>query len=175
VFYLLLFYSVWLLPNREDSKYLSNFIDELSKTYGGPKFPPHLTAFGDIQAKPEIIEKIVKESIMGINQFKVKKKALEFSDYVFKAAYLSLENNFHLQTINKKLDHGLSDNGKYKFEPHISLLYKIIDDSKREKIKNEIRIKNELTIDRISVVQITEKVEDWKTILGPINMGTISD
>lgn len=169
-----MFYSVWLLPNSEDSKYLSNLINELSKTYGGPKFPPHLTAFGDIQAKPEFIEKIVKESIMGINQFKVKKKALEFSDYVFKAAYVSLENNFHLQTINKRLYHGLSDNGKYTFEPHISLLYKIINESQREKI-NKIRIKNDFTIDRISVVQITEKVEDWKTILGPIKMETISD
>jgi 2'-5' RNA ligase len=164
-------YSIWLLPKNDDSEQLKDIMDALANKYDGPKFSPHITAFGDIEADPKIIEKIVKQSIKDIKQFKVQKSTIEFSEYVFKAAYIDLKMNTSLQTINERLDNALSSYAHYVFKPHLSLLYRVLDDSQRKNILNNMKIKDEFMIDRISVVSIRKKVEDWKTVAGPFGLG----
>ena len=56
-------YSIWLLPKKEDHELLGSVISRLSGTYNGKKFSPHLTAFGDISADPQLIEKATRDSI----------------------------------------------------------------------------------------------------------------
>jgi len=168
-------YSIWLLPKKEDHELLGSVISRLSGTYNGKKFSPHLTAFGDISADPQLIEKATRDSIRNIEPFTVKISGIEFSDYIFKAAYISLEINSQLQTINQKLQDSLSEYSDYKFAPHISLLYGVVDQARREKILKDVKIKEEFSIDKISVTMITEKVENWKTVAGPFNLGAPLD
>lgn len=168
-------YSIWLLPKNDDSKHLKDIMDALASKYGGPAFSPHITAFGDIEADPKIIEKTVKQCIKDINQFNVQKSTIEFSEYIFKAAYIDLKMNTSLQTINERLDNALSSYAHYVFKPHLSLLYRVLNDQERKNILNNMKIKDEFMIDRISVVSITKKVGDWKTVAGPFELGTTDD
>jgi 2'-5' RNA ligase len=156
-------YSVWLLPTKEDELYLRRIVENLRQRYGGPAFPPHITVLGDIDVSLDVIEETVKNSTKGLAPFSVKKLGLEFSDYVFKSAYLSLEPSHQLKEINRRLARNLDRDNDYSFKPHVSLLYKVIARAERRRIASEFKIKDNFAIEQIAVEEISEKVENWKT------------
>jgi len=142
----------------------------LQNKYGGPKFNPHITVFGDVDSEPNQLGEIAKSSIEGIKPFKVKNAKIEFSDYIFKAAYISLELNSNLTQINQKLSEKLSVVNNYSFQPHVSLLYLVLSEVEQNKIQSKLDIKKEFTVNRIVVQEIAENVSDWKTASAPSNL-----
>ena len=113
----------------------------------------------------DVTEEIVKNSARGLTPFSVRNRGLEFSDDVFKAAYLSLEPSHQLEEVNRRLARTLGRGNKYSFKPHISLLYKVISVAERMRMATEFEIKDDFAVERIAVVEILEKVEDWRTHL----------
>ncbi len=157
-------YAVWLLPKEDDSKYLSHIIEKLSKKYKAPQFQPHITVYGVIDTSLSIIEKAVKDSVVGLTEFKVKKKSLHYSDNIWKSLYINLDYNTQLDKINNLLTAKLSQYGNYDFEPHISLIYKKMDNDEKLKIIGELDIKNEFIINALTIIQYADDVSMWKSV-----------
>ena len=52
-------FSVWLVPQKDDEKYLSNIIEDLGAKYSAPTFTPHLTLLGDVEIELDALQNIV--------------------------------------------------------------------------------------------------------------------
>lgn len=157
-------YAIWLLFEKNDEKYISEIISEISKHHESPIFMPHVTVYGLINAKLETINDIILESIKGIKSFNIEKNTISFSDDFWKTVFIDFNLNSSMLKINKKLTEHLSRFTKYEFKPHTSLIYKEMNHEQKQKIGNEIDIKNNFKINRIAIQKFSECIEEWKII-----------
>ena len=166
--------SIWLLPSRKDSHYLSEIIKKLSAQYKVPEFIPHLTIYGSIEINFEKAKLIVSKSIKGLKSFIIHANKLNQSDYFWKTVFIEFKVNEYLQAINKNLHKELIDFKNYKLKPHISLIYKELTDEEKIKIIKNLKVKKYYTIDSIainrSVSHISRDYKKWK-ILFKKNLG----
>lgn len=157
-------YVIWLLFEKKDSKYLSEKISNLSRNYHFPFFLPHITVYGLIKLNLDEIQKYVKKSVFNVKQFSVYKKSINHSEEFWKSVFITLKNNNELTLINKKLTNNLKKISDYKFEPHISILYKDLSNSERKKLVNQIKIKNGFLINKIAILKYSNKIKNWDLV-----------
>ena len=157
-------FVIWLLPNKEDSKYLSNIIEILSQKYDFPKFFPHITAYGYVNFELPIIRDVIKKSIDGLEPFTVVRSDLKYSDNIWQTIYFDLKPNSFLSRIYKIIDNYLGKNESFSFYPHFSLIYKNMNDSEKQQIIAELILKNEFVIDIIAIMKFSNNIEEWKII-----------
>lgn len=157
-------YAIWYLLTKEDSDYIKQIMESLDKKYGGSRFVPHITAYGlmeiDLATITDKTKKIADEN----KSFHIKSSGLSHSDNIWKTVYINLELNDIMQEISRKLQKSFPRYASYKFEPHISLIYKDLNALQREKIIREIKTKEEFVVDTISIMQFSDSVEDWKIV-----------
>lgn len=155
-------YVIWLLPKQDDEAYLTDKIEYLCQRYDAPKFVPHITVYGILDADLTILEESVNYAIQKISPFIVRKIDLRQSDNVWKSIYIEIESNQNLDSIYGRLKQRLSHYCDCQFAPHISLIYRKLDTLEKLKIISEIEIKNEFVIDKIAILEFSENVKEWK-------------
>jgi hypothetical protein len=72
--------------------------------------------------------------------------------------------NTHLELIHKNLKKHFEKILKYEFNPHISLIYKILPIQEKIKIINELNIKSEFMINNLVVQKFFPDIEKWKIV-----------
>jgi len=157
-------HAIWLTFSKNDRDYLKKIIDELSEKYQAPKFEPHITVYGLVDSEMSLIESIAKEATLNCNSFLVKKSEILQSEELWKTVYVELKMNNQLELIHKNLKKHFEKVSKYEFNPHISLIYKILPIEEKIKIINELDIKNEFMIDKLVVQKFFPEVEKWKIV-----------
>ena len=157
-------HAIWLTFSKNDRNYLKKIIDELSEKYQAPKFEPHITVYGLVDSEMSLLESIAKEVTLDHNSFLVEKSEILQSEELWKTVYVELKMNNQLELIYKNLKKHFEKIVKYEFNPHISLIYKILPMEEKIKIINELDIKNEFMIDRLVVQKIFPEVEKWKIV-----------
>jgi 2'-5' RNA ligase len=157
-------YAIWLLFNKTDTKYLKKIIKEFSNEFDSPIFIPHITVYGLLNLDIESIKKIVKRSIQDIEPFIIEKSKIKESDDIWKTLFVEIKMNLELNAINDKLKFKLIKSSKYKFSPHISLLYKKLSNIQKLKIIKNLKIKNEFEIDKIAILKFSKNVDEWKIV-----------
>ena len=157
-------YAIWLLFEKNDNKYLSKIIKNLSEKYDAPQFLPHITTYGIVDAELTTIEKAVRGSINNLKPFVVNKLGEGYSDYFWETLFIEIKPNYELNLINTRLSDRLSRYTNYEFLPHISLVYKKMSSSEKKKIISNMNIKNEFTIASIAIQQFSENVGEWKIV-----------
>ena len=157
-------HAIWLTFSENDREYLKKIIDEISKKYNAPKFEPHVTVYGLINLELKSIDHIIKETSLKHNSFVVKKSGILQSEELWKTVYIELKINNELELVHKNLENHFEKILKYKFNPHISLIYKILPIKEKMKIINDLNIKNEFTINNIVIQEFFPDVEKWKIV-----------
>ena len=157
-------FAIWYVFESEDNRYLSQIIKKMAKTYDTPVFRPHITAYGLIDIKIETIDKIVTDCIIEETSFIVEKNCISYSSDFWKSIFIEIKINENLMRINKKLFDSLHSFQKYEFNPHVSLIYKKINQEKQKEIANNLQIKNKIKINGMSVLQFSENINEWKII-----------
>ncbi len=157
-------HAIWLTFSKNDRDYLKKIIDELSEKYHAPKFEPHITVYGLVDSEMSLIESIAKEAMLNCNSFLVEKSEILQSDELWKTVYVELKINNHLEIIHKNLKKHFEKISKYEFNPHISLIYKILPIEEKIKIINELNIEKEFRIDKLAVQKFFPDVEKWKIV-----------
>ena len=157
-------HAIWLTFSKSDRNYLKKIIDELAEKYHAPKFEPHITVYGLVDSEMSLIENIAKETTLNCNSFLVEKSEILQSEELWKTVYVELKMNDQLELIYKNLRKHFEKILKYEFNPHISLIYKILPIQEKIKIINDLDIKNEFMIDRLVVQKFFPEVEKWKIV-----------
>jgi len=156
-------FTVWLLLQKKDSKFISMIIKKLSQKYNSPEFLPHITIYGSVDSR-QAIEEAVKISIEDLKPFKVRTIGIDYSNDVWKTIFINIELNHELNLINKKISRNLNPYSAYQFVPHISLIYKKIPVIEKRKIIDNIKIKKKFTIDKIAIQKYSDNVNEWKIV-----------
>ena len=157
-------YAVLFLFEKNDEEYLSQIISKLSNQYGTPIFTPHVTVYGLVDTSLEELDKIVLDSIDGTKSFNIKKNTISFSDYLGKTLFIDFNSNASMIKINKHLTKHLSKFSKYEFKPHASLIYKEMNNEEKQRLANNLEIKNSFKITDIVIQEFPERIEDWKIV-----------
>jgi len=157
-------HAIWLTFSKNDRKYLKKIIDEISEKYHAPKFEPHITVYGLVDSKLSLIDNIAKEVTRDHNSFFVNKSEILQSENVWKTVYIELKMNNQLEEIHKNIKKHFERISKYEFNPHISLIYKILPIEEKIKIIKELDIKNEFRISKLVVQKFFSDVEKWKIV-----------
>lgn len=157
-------HAIWLTFSKNDRDYLKKIMDKFSEKYQAPKFEPHITVYGLVDSEMSLIESIAKELTLNCNSFLVKKSEILQSEELWKTVYVELKMNNQMELIHKNLKKHFEKIVKYEFNPHISLIYKILPIEEKIRIINELNIKNEFMIDKLVVQKFFPEVEKWKIV-----------
>ena len=157
-------YAIWLLFNKTDTEYLKKIIKKMGDELNAPNFIPHITVYGILDLDIKIIKKTIQESVEEIEPFLVKKSSIKESDDLWKTIFIDVKANPELIIINNKLKLKFAKLSKYKFLPHVSLLYKKMGKRDRDLVIKKLKIKNEFRIDKIAVLKFSNNVNEWKII-----------
>jgi len=161
---LIMMFCVWLLFEKNDHDYLANLISILANRYNSPTFLPHITVFGITEIKLEILEDIIRNASESIRSFKVEKLGLNHSTDIWKSFFIDLKLNSKLKQINSRIEKELEHSNYNHFDPHISLIYKKINLSKKKELFSEIHVKKKFKVNRISIMRFSKDVSKWKII-----------
>lgn len=166
--------SIWLLPTKDDTVYLSKIIKDLAKRYGAYQFSPHLTLYAGLQMDEVEAKDIFKKAVKDIDvkPFTVKIKNINYSSAFSKTLFLAIENNQWLQKLYSALKKHLQVFNDYSFKPHIGLIYKNnMLEAEKLKVIKRLNVKKSLLMEKIVLISadksisVERDVKGWKQIL----------
>ena len=157
-------YAIWFVLEKNDTEYFANIINDLGVKYDAQPFKPHITAYGLVDISLDKLDKIVRDSIQGQKQFVIKKSNIFYSDVFWKTLFVEFQPHEQLTKIGEKLTASLQSCASYDFIPHVSLIYKKMDESEQKKLANTIEIKEEFTVTQMWIQQFHEDITKWKIV-----------
>jgi 2'-5' RNA ligase len=155
-------YAIWYLFEKNDEIHLIDIIEKLSQKYSSPNFLPHITAYGLVDIKFENLEEIINNNFNGNKVFDVEKEDICFSNKFWETLYVKIKPNLNLNLLNKKFSEKLKKYSKYKFNPHISLIYKKMESNEKQMLRNKINVKDNFTVSRIGILKFSDNINNWK-------------
>ena len=156
-------YSIWLLPDRITTERFQKIIEALSEMHQSPQFLPHITLLAGIESIDDT--HFYKLSVLAAltQVFDVTVGELCQTNDYFKALYLNIDTNETLHNLQSEIACVFLD-VKYEFLPHLSLLYKHLNDEQLHFNQLQTQLSNIFQARNIVVVKTAGKVEDWKVI-----------
>jgi 2'-5' RNA ligase len=157
--------SIWLIPEQKDEDYISAVIQGLSQKYATLYFTPHITIYGEIEKELDVVIEAAKNAVRNVRPFMVNVEKLDYSEAWSKTLFIQLQQNQTINLIHARLREKLSHYSDYKFNPHISLIYKkdMTAQNKIEEIK-ALSLKTSYMIDRIAIISPLNKRRGWHDI-----------
>lgn len=159
-------YALWLLPEEPLAQQLTEQIDTLARTYGGPRFTPHVTLFGRTSGDEQELVAKVEALARQLAPLSLRADGLEVSAYYFRSLYLRLQKSPELlrmgQIVSKEL--GLRMNSDY--DPHLSLLYGAMPRADKKAARERVngQLPGAITLDRLQLVEMSVAVPDWRVV-----------
>ena len=157
--------SIWLCPDYNNELYLQNVINCLSDIHNSPRFPPHCTLVSGIKSNKHELENIIDNSIDNIGPIIVKSKKISYTNILWKTVFIELVVSKDLKSLQNSIYTEIKSNIDYKFDPHISLIYKLMPNDIKKEIINSLHLKNSFKMDKIVAVKTGQNILDWKIIV----------
>ena len=157
-------FSAWLIPEEKHSGQLQELINRLAQENNAPKFIPHCTLAGKIMLGSNFLCDEIKtfcnqSKPMSLNVFKIMSEKT-----LFKSLYIQLKKEKFIVDFQKKIANFFIKREPYKFDPHLSLMYKIVSAEKQKKILSCISLSDQINFNYISIVNTGQNVDEWKIV-----------
>lgn len=159
-------FAIWTVPQDKDKEYLQKIVDDLSQKYNAPKFIPHLTFLGDTIIELNDLKNAIDKTFLDVKPFTAKTIKVSQSEVFFKTLFVEFEKDNFFTNLFNNLKLNLPQQTDYVFKPHISLLYKEMPEEERIKLTKEIKIKDEIIIDKIIINAPKDGETDFLNIEG---------
>ena len=158
-------YWIWFRFSKFDNKKLNKIKRIVNNYLKGPNFSIHLTTIGPyLKLNKEEFEKIEKIS-RKINKFKISLIKYKLTNQKFMAFYIKVKKTKELIIAKNRFSKTNYKKQNKKYNPHISLYYGIKDNyTKEEIIKKLPKLNRFVTIDKLCIVDVDEKINKWKII-----------
>jgi putative hydrolase of the HAD superfamily len=143
--------SIWLVPAEPERAALAQLIDELARRYGAPRFAPHITLFAGSTARADWRE-VVAQAVQDSAALPTQVLEVGHSDQLFKTVYLQMASSAALLALQRNVRAALPDADEYAFDPHLSLIYKLLPEAARVELARELDAPPMILCDALSVV-----------------------
>jgi len=120
-------WSVWLMPNENDSKILQTCINDCCKKFESYAFKPHITLFGRLNINPGPFISILRMICNNHSSITVDVRKVKTGEPPWKALYLQIEKDESLSQLQSEISSYLDQYRPYDFDPHLSLSYGELD------------------------------------------------
>ena len=158
-------YWLWLEISRADKKKIQKIKNLINQKLKGPRFDIHLTLFFSYLKMNQKEIKLIKKISKKINKFKIQLIKYDFTDKKYTSLFIKVKKSKKLNLIRKKFNKTNYLKQYSKYHPHISLYYGEKSTELKKKIISELpKLNKTVTIDKLSISNINEKINKWKII-----------
>jgi 2'-5' RNA ligase len=151
--------AYWLCPAEPVRTDCVALIDNLASRFDAPTFEPHVTiqvVGADAQNPEAVLEDVVK----GRGSFQLLVRRLEYSDKFTKTLFVQFEPDAKLSRLSEDLGYASVSRNDYELNPHLSLLYKHLDEETKVALAQSIRLPfRGVCFDSVKAVISPEKIE----------------
>jgi len=154
---------LWGQFDPQSTNILKKIKKDTHASLGGPVFEEHITISGPL--KKQRIGRItpIKNCLHDLRPITLEVLDYDIKDIYFQSLFLEVKKTKELVLLKKILDKGLGLKTARYF-PHISLFYgNESKDNKLKLIKSLPSAPKKLILDKISLVDVDENIESWKT------------
>jgi 2'-5' RNA ligase len=131
-------FSLWLMPAADVSDRLAKILHRLSRRYGAPKFPPHVTLLGRcVGTRQEIIDASARVAA-GLRPLIIRLEKLDFLDEYFRCLFVRAALTKPLRMAHQAARKAFGRKRERAFMPHLSLLYGDFPASLKETVIAEL-------------------------------------
>jgi 2'-5' RNA ligase len=160
-------FAVWLIPEKNQAKYLSGILAYLSQEYKTPVFEPHCTLVSGRCTDIASVKSAVEAVSGNTRKITLKTHGITCTDDFFKTVLIELEVTAHLEQVFQNFKTAVPGIRTQSLYPHISLLYKDMDREKKEALADSLEIPlDEITFDTVKIMRPTDREKEWYAIDG---------
>ncbi len=163
-------YCLWLMPEKEAAGELQRVITELAMTYEAVYFEPHLTLsivpVVDLCDPEGALDSLISRS----KPLTLHEPKVTIGNLFTQSVYLRFEESNDLNCL-QALSCDIFTIKPSVFYPHLSLIYKDLDEKMKQEIASKIRLtRDRITFDRLRLVKSSSSVTSnadvkaWKTV-----------
>lgn len=159
-------YALWLLPGEQVSTAFAELIERLSKSYGGPRFTPHVTLLGWVTGTEEALAQTTAQLATQLEPFMLRPVGLDGDAYYFRCFYLKLDKSEALLRTHEKASTIFNAGHSSDYLPHLSLVYGQLSTPEKTRLQRELAdiLSAEFVADRLQLIHITVSVADWRVV-----------
>ena len=95
----------------------------------------------------------------------MKSKRISYSNIFWKTVYIELADRKNLISLQKNIFKQIKSDKKYKFEPHISLIYKMMPEYIKKEIIDSLSLQNSFKMNKVVAVKTDQNIVDWEIIV----------
>ena len=156
-------YWVWGQFDSQSTKQITHLHQRVNKKLNGPNFDVHLTISGAISNQEDLNRPILDNLSNQIPQFKVQLNGMGYKNEFFQSLFINVLENNNLKNIKRLIDKKFNLNEDQYF-PHISLYYGNAGQDSKVACLNELKLPNEVVLDKISIVKVDEEIKSWTVL-----------
>ena len=158
-------YWLWLEISKKDTKKIQKIKNLINQKLKGPRFNIHLTLIGPYLKLGENDIKLIKKISKKIEKFKIQLVKYDFTNKKYTSLYIKVKKSKKLSLVRKKFFKTNYLKQYSKYQPHISLYYGETDTKLKKKIISKLpKLNKTVTIDKLSISDVNEKINKWKII-----------
>jgi Cyclic phosphodiesterase-like protein len=151
--------AYWLCPAEPARRYLAALIGELAARFDAVAFEPHVTIYAT-SAEGEQPGRTLAEVVPGHQQYRLAVLGLECSDKFTKTLFVQFAPHPELARCSEDLRRASVSKNDYDLNPHLSLLYKMMNPEAKRELTDSIALPfSEIIFDTVKAVICPAKIE----------------
>ena len=160
----------WLCPAEPARSHFASLIADLAARFDAPIFEPHVTLYVT-NAAGENPESVLKNLVTGREEYRLPVSGVAHSDKFTETLFVQFESNPALTLFSENLRRASVSPDEYQLNPHLSLIYKNLNQETRRRLAASITLPfADVIFDNVKViisqaeVNAREDVEAWRVL-----------
>jgi len=156
---------LWLVPQKETYDEFQKIIQDLSKTYGTPRFEPHVTLVSGLRGNEVSLVEKIDAFALRKHRFSVTTKGMDYIRGFFTSLLLNIQNTPAIDQFNAQARQYLTPFGQGPYHPHLSLLYGDITSQEQKRIIAGLNCAGQtILLNKLKLVKGHSDVSQWRVI-----------
>jgi 2'-5' RNA ligase len=153
-------FTLWLIPHEPLRSTLGAIIARLAAQFDAVEFEPHVTVFCGPSTEAEARMSAVAIAAE-FSPVELIAERLDYTNRYTKTLFLQFEESGVGQRMFEIARNGCSRRSDYVFNPHLSLLYKILPEAKQKALCRTLELPcGSYTFDRLRVIETELPIEE---------------
>jgi 2'-5' RNA ligase len=162
--------TYWLTPAEPARQYFTTVISELAARFDAPAFAPHVTVYVT-KAEDENAAELIDCVMANRPPYRLSTRGIDHSDTFTKTVFVQFRSEPELTALSAAFRSASNWQHEYPLNPHLSLLYKDIDQETKRELAAAIALPfTEVIFDRViavvspATISSREDVEAWRVV-----------